>query len=268
MLLLYETWFIILMLIICPPFGMILMVKNSFWDKKTQIIAGIASVILFVGILLGTIAVVKLISNREIQPNEPGTTVVTEPTQSTQPTPVATEPSETTSNPSTEGTTPTEEATPPTETTTPTPSKTVSTTSTPSTTPIEETGKKEDYTLSADQISKLSESEKYSYLLGKELYSNKTISYKISMKSVTPSKFDVTIEDTSNSGANILEELKTICEKIHKLNYKPKTMQVVLKISKEIATIEDYSSEILSNVQCSIFENNELTRRSVIISVN
>lgn len=278
MLLFYKTWFIVLMLIICPPFGIILMIRNSFWEKKVQVILGIISVIFFVGILVGTIALVKYVSNRDAQPieheqisqnkgeetNPEPTVVPTETSNPTETTPAETTPTETTPS----GTNPTEttpETTPePTETVTPV----ENTNPTPDeTTPVEPKGRKEDYTLTESQIEELTDSERYLYLLGKEFYENNREKYNLSLKAVTNQKYDLTIEAETIKGTKISEELKIICEKIYYLGYKPKTMQIVLKIGKEIATIDDYSSEILPQINCSVFENNKIVKKIISIKV-
>lgn len=289
MLLFYETWFIILMLVICPPVGIILMVRNSFWEKKTQILAGIASVLLFTIILVVTIMLVKSHANDTVQPNEPETTPsqteeVTEPPDTTAPdvSPVETQspgdtktPEETT-NPDKEDSNNEEqnpgEPTAPSETTNPIETNPAPSdepaTPTPSEESTVEVGKKENYTLTEDQINELSNDEKYLYLLGREFYIDNMLKYDFSLKPVTQTKYDLTIEKKESDGKEISAELKTICEKIYSLGYKSKTMQIVLKIGDEIATINDFSSEILPQINCSVFENRHITKKTITINVN
>lgn len=259
MLLMYETWFIIVMLIICPPFGLVLMVKNSFWDKKKQILAGIASILLFGMILFGVKNVLNARANQVPSPNEHGGMI---------------SPSTTPNN---EVATPMPTGSPvPTGTeTTPTPTGSVSPTVTPTITPtptespiVNEDGGFENYTLSEDQIAKLTDKDKYLYLLGKDLHTNQSTRWNLSIRSVNQAKYDLVIEAVSAESISITNGIKILCEKIYHLGYKSKTMQIALKIGGEIATVADYSSEIIPKIQCSVFENKEVIKKIIIIDVN
>lgn len=270
MLITYKTWFIVLMLILCPPLGIILMVKNSFWEQKMQVLAGILSVFWLIGVIF---CCSKFFFREPTE--EDRIPVVTA-------TPVPTTPSPTTIV--TPTTTPTNhpQTTPISEPTSSEPPSPEETSTHESVNPIEGEGEGEidakqspmptgndKYNLTDGQISKLDGQEKYVYLLGRELYANNTADYNLSATAVTQNKYDILIDiDNSNkSPLSITQELKIICETIYKLGYKQQTMQIVLKSSGDIATIRDFSTEIIPVVNCSIFENKTIIKTYITIDI-
>lgn len=263
MLLLYENWFIILMLIIFPPFGIIIMIKNSFWDKKIQIISGISSTILFFGMVFGIIIYKNNILNPNIKPNEHKQTVQNHEekthelsvTPTVTPNPIKTNPTEA---PSKNVELNHEISITPVATINPVPKELI---------PEIQKDEKENYTLSEMQIKELPENEKYLYLLGREFYINNKAKYNLYLREVIDSKFDLTIEIKAPESKKISDELKKICEKIYHFGYKHKTMQIVLKIGKEIAIVNDYSSEILPQINCSVFENKQIIKKIINIDI-
>lgn len=266
MLLFFETWFIVLMLIFVPPFGVFLTFKYSEWEKKIKIIATILSVVWLLGLVGGGVFLLTRnnddIDNPVIEqpvpenPNNQNNPVIEDPNN--------TENSNNVENPNnTENPDNTETPDNPDDTKIP-----------DETEPDGENSNKQEDTveknwnLTDEEVSALEKAEKIEYLLGKSFLQDKRRAYDINVNEVTKEKFDLTINITSMDNENSKDILKLVVKHLVALNYKNCIMEILINLDTgneiKIITVRDFSTEILPTINCHIYEYGKISQEQIV----
>lgn len=230
MLLFYSTWFIILMLILCPPFGIILAWRNTDWSKLIKFLVSILSLIVCTSMLFGGILIFEKLSNTGEEPAIPDTPQVSEPAAEETEEPDVIE----------------EES--------------------PDTTDAAITTTEE-----AIDLSTLNTEEKINYLLSRSV-SDKYKDAKVTTSQFNPAKIDITVDTPIGGNENVLAVIQDLSQLIFDHGLKDEIMSVTVNgwitaDARKIATIKDYSAEILPTIQCVIYDGGNLYNKSFTLNI-